>query len=90
MWGEAASRVCSTNLAGAKCLIAAILDPYEAGHLIEVARAANPSMRVVARANSAEGVEYLLLSGADVVLMGGEELANGMAQAVLGEREPVA
>jgi K+:H+ antiporter len=78
------------NLAGAKCLIAAIPDPYEAGHLIEVARAANPSMRVIARAHSAEGVKYLRTLGADVVLMGEEELANGMARAVLGERGPAA
>jgi CPA2 family monovalent cation:H+ antiporter-2 len=78
------------NLAGAKCLVAAIPDPYEAGHLIEVARAANPSMRVIARAHSAEGVKYLRTLGADVVLMGEEELANGMARAVLGERRPAA
>lgn len=76
------------NLAGARRLIAAIPDPYEAGHVIEAARAANPSIRIVARAHSVEGVEYLRAMGADVVLMGEEELANGMARAALGERAP--
>jgi CPA2 family monovalent cation:H+ antiporter-2 len=47
-------------------------------------------MRVIARAHSAEGVKYLRTLGADVVLMGEEELANGMARAVLGERRPAA
>jgi monovalent cation:H+ antiporter-2, CPA2 family len=76
------------NLAGARRLIAAIPDPFEAGHVIEAARAANPSIRIVARAHSVEGVEYLRAMGADVVLMGEEELANGMALAALGERAP--
>jgi CPA2 family monovalent cation:H+ antiporter-2 len=72
------------NLARAHTLISAIPDPFEAGHLIEAARAANPSIRVVARAHSAEAVDYLRKLGADVVLMGEEELARGMSRAALG------
>jgi CPA2 family monovalent cation:H+ antiporter-2 len=72
------------NLAGAHTLITAIPDPFEAGHLIEVAKAANPGIRTVARAHTAEGVAYLRKLGADVVLMGEDELARSMSGAVLG------
>lgn len=72
------------NLAGAHTLITAIPDPFEAGHLIEAAKAANPGIRTVARAHTADGVSYLRQLGADVVLMGEEELARGMSRAVLG------
>jgi CPA2 family monovalent cation:H+ antiporter-2 len=76
------------NLAGAKWLIAAIPDVYEAGHLIEQARAANPSIRVLARAHTSEEVEYLRGLGADLILMGEEEIAKGMIQDVLGKLQP--
>jgi CPA2 family monovalent cation:H+ antiporter-2 len=70
------------NLAGARYLISAIPDAFEAGHLVEAAKAANPGIWVVARAHSAEAVEYLRKVGADKVLMGEEELAKGMAAAL--------
>jgi monovalent cation:H+ antiporter-2, CPA2 family len=70
------------NLRGARFLIAAIPDAFEAGHVVEFAKAANPSIRVIARAHSSEGVDYLRKLGADVVLMGEEELAKGMAAAL--------
>jgi CPA2 family monovalent cation:H+ antiporter-2 len=75
------------NLAGARWLIAAIPDVYEAGHLIEEARAANPAIRVLARAHGAEEVEYLRNLGADLILMGEEEIAKGMIRDVLGQSE---
>jgi CPA2 family monovalent cation:H+ antiporter-2 len=70
------------NLRGARFLIAAIPDAFEAGHVVEFAKAANPSIRVIARAHSSEGVDYLRKLGADVVLMGEEELAKGMTAAL--------
>ena len=70
------------NLAGARYLISAIPDAFEAGHLVEAAKAANPGIWVVARAHSTEAVEYLRKVGADKVLMGEEELAKGMAAAL--------
>jgi CPA2 family monovalent cation:H+ antiporter-2 len=70
------------NLAGARYLISAIPDAFEAGHLVEAAKAANPGIWVVARAHSTEAVEYLTKVGADKVLMGEEELAKGMAAAL--------
>ena len=70
------------NLKHARCLVTAIPDPYEAGHLVEAAKAANPNIRVIARAHTAEAVDYLRKVGADVVLMGEEELAKSMSAAV--------
>jgi len=71
------------NLQGAIYLITAIPDPFEAGHVVEVAKASNPQVRVIARAHSAEAVAYLRKLGADVVLMGEEELARGMSEALV-------
>jgi CPA2 family monovalent cation:H+ antiporter-2 len=71
------------NLAQAKWLIVAIPDPFEAGHLIEAARAASASIRIIARAHSAESVDYLRSVGADTVVMGEDEIARGMVRDVL-------
>jgi monovalent cation:H+ antiporter-2, CPA2 family len=71
------------NLAGARCVVSAIPDAFEAGHLVEAAKAANPGVRVVARAHSSEAVTYLRNLGADIVLMGEEELAKGMSKAIV-------
>jgi CPA2 family monovalent cation:H+ antiporter-2 len=73
------------NLPHAKWLITAIPDPFEAGHIIEVARKANPGIRIIARAHSAEGVDYLRSVGADAVFMGEDEIARGMVRSILGE-----
>lgn len=71
------------NLGEARYVISAIPDAFEAGHLVEAAKAANPSIHVVARAHSSEAVGYLRNLGADTVLMGEEELAKGMSQAIM-------
>ena len=71
------------DLPRARWLISAIPDPFEAGHVIEAARAANPAVRVIARAHSAEAVSYLRQLGADHVLMGEEEIARGMVRDLL-------
>ena len=71
------------NIPGARCLITAIPDAFEAGHVIESARAANPAIHIVARAHSTESVAYLKSLGADDVLTGQEEIAQGMLRTVL-------
>jgi len=65
-------------------LVVAIPDPFEAGSIVETARLAAPSTRIVARAHSGEAVEHLKKCGADFVLMGEEEIARGMVRHVLG------
>jgi CPA2 family monovalent cation:H+ antiporter-2 len=76
------------NLAGAKWLVVAIPDPFEAGHLVEQARTINPGVRILARAHSEEAVDYLKNLGADVILMGEEEVARGMIRDMLDTEDP--
>ncbi len=70
------------NFRDARYLIVAIPDAFEAGHILEVARQANASIMVVARAHQTEEVAYLRKRGADQVLMGEEELARAMSAQV--------
>jgi CPA2 family monovalent cation:H+ antiporter-2 len=74
------------NLPGAHCLILAIPNTFEAGHAVTFAKAANPGIRIIARAHTADGVDYLRKLGADIVLMGEEELAHGMTRALAAAR----
>jgi CPA2 family monovalent cation:H+ antiporter-2 len=76
------------NLAGARWLITAIPDAFEAGHLFEEARAANPAIRLLARAHSREEVDYLRTLGADVIVMGEEEIARGIINDIVGTVPP--
>jgi CPA2 family monovalent cation:H+ antiporter-2 len=71
------------NLPAAKWLISAIPDPFEAGNLIERARAANPSIRVMARAHTDAEVAYLRGLGAELVVMGEDEIAQRIIKDVL-------
>ena len=71
------------NLPTAKWLISAIPDPFEAGNLIERARAANPAIRVLARAHSDAEVAYLKGLGAELVVMGEDEIAQRIIKDVL-------
>jgi CPA2 family monovalent cation:H+ antiporter-2 len=71
------------NLPAAKWLISAIPDPFEAGNLIERARKANPSIRVMARAHTDAEVDYLRGLGAELVVMGEDEIAKRIIKDVL-------
>jgi CPA2 family monovalent cation:H+ antiporter-2 len=70
------------NLKAARALVTTISDPYEAGHIIEAAKAANAAIRVIASTHDHEGEAYLRQVGADEVLVGEAELARAMAAAV--------
>jgi CPA2 family monovalent cation:H+ antiporter-2 len=73
----------SANAAGAKRLILAIPNAFEAGQIILRARSANPSIGIIARAHSDAEVEHLRGLGADVVIMGEREIARGIVEEVL-------
>ncbi|MBX9759534.1 MAG: Kef family K(+) transporter [Beijerinckiaceae bacterium] len=75
------------NLKGARCLVSAISDAFEAGGIIEQARAANPNMRIVARANSEEAVDYLRSLGAQDIIFSDEEIAQRMIEDALAVAE---
>jgi len=67
----------------ARLLIVATPDPYQASAIIARGRAANPNIETVARAHSEDARRYLEQHGADLVLVGENELAFGLAQHVL-------
>ncbi|MBB3592535.1 CPA2 family monovalent cation:H+ antiporter-2 [Rhizobium sp. BK529] len=66
------------NLAGARSLVVAIPNAFEACRIAEQGRAVNPSILIVARAHSDAEVEELRQYGADTVIMGEREIALGM------------
>jgi CPA2 family monovalent cation:H+ antiporter-2 len=68
----------ASNIAAAARLFIAIPDGFEAGQIAEQARAANPDLRIVARAHSDAEAEHLLKYGADAVILGERELARAM------------
>lgn len=82
----------AANPAAAKRLILAIPNAFEAGPIINRAKAANPDIIVIARAHSDAEVEHLNSVGADLVIMGEREIARGIIERVLdsGDARPPA
>jgi CPA2 family monovalent cation:H+ antiporter-2 len=70
----------AANLAGARYLLVAIPEAFEAGQIVQQARAANPGIQIIARAHSDAEVEHLTSLGADIVIMGEREIALGIIQ----------
>jgi K+:H+ antiporter len=70
----------AANVTEARRLLVAVSNPFEAGQIIERARALNPNLKIVARAHSESDVEHLTRVGADVVIMGEREIARGMIE----------
>jgi|APTNR8051073442_1049403.scaffolds.fasta_scaffold07538_4 CPA2 family monovalent cation:H+ antiporter-2 len=72
----------AANLGQARELVIAIPDAFEAGQVVEQARAANPNLEIIARAHSDAKVEHLSGLGANVVIMGEREIARGMIEEI--------
>jgi monovalent cation:H+ antiporter-2, CPA2 family len=68
----------SANLGAARYLLIAIPEAFEAGQIVQQARAANPGIRIIARAHSDAEVEHLSSLGADLIIMGEREIALGI------------
>jgi CPA2 family monovalent cation:H+ antiporter-2 len=64
--------------AAAGALMVAIPDAFEAGQVVEQARQARGDLLIVGRAHSDEEVVHLTRLGADRVIMGEREIAQGM------------
>jgi CPA2 family monovalent cation:H+ antiporter-2 len=62
-------------------LLVTIPDAFESGNLVERGRAANPDLKIIARAHSDAEVDHLKKLGADAVVMGEVELAKGIVAA---------
>ncbi|WP_454616208.1 YbaL family putative K(+) efflux transporter [Bradyrhizobium cenepequi] len=76
----------ATNPSAARYLVVAIPEAFEAGQIVQQARAANPDIRIIARAHSDAEVEHLTRLGADTVIMGEREIARAMIESL--QREP--
>lgn len=70
----------AANVAEARRVIVAIPNAFEAGQIVQQAKAANPSVDVVARAHSDAEVQYLTDLGADSVIMGEREIARAIIE----------
>jgi CPA2 family monovalent cation:H+ antiporter-2 len=68
----------AANLAAAARLFVAVPNAFESGQVVEQARAANPALKIVARAHLDSEVDYLRGLGADAVVMGEREIARAM------------
>lgn len=68
----------SANLGAAKRLIVAVPDCFEAGQIVEQARATNTGLRIIARAHSDAEAKYLKEYGASDVVQGSRETAEAM------------
>jgi CPA2 family monovalent cation:H+ antiporter-2 len=78
----------AANLAAARWLFVAIPDGFEAGQVVEQARAVNPKLDIIARAHSDAEVEHLTGLGASRTIMGEREIAQGMLEHALGKTSP--
>ena len=75
----------AANPGGARRLVLAIPNAFEAGQMILRARAANPALEVIARAHSDAEVDHLKHLGANTVIMGEREIARGIVELILDE-----
>ncbi|MDT3707275.1 MAG: cation:proton antiporter [Thiobacillus sp.] len=66
------------NVEGARNVVIAIPNAFEAGQATEQCRKHNPQVVIVARAHSDEEEQHLLHLGANTVIMGEREIALGM------------
>src|SRR6185437_10847210 len=73
------------NVMGARCVVIAIPNAFEAGQATEQCRKLNAAVRIIARADADEEVDYLRRLGADEVIMGEREIGLGMIEWLNGE-----
>ncbi|MFZ5784404.1 MAG: YbaL family putative K(+) efflux transporter [Pseudomonadota bacterium] len=70
----------AANVAGARRLFVTIPEAFEAGQVVQQARAANPRLEILARAHSDAAVEHLKGMGANLVVLGEQEIADRMIE----------
>jgi CPA2 family monovalent cation:H+ antiporter-2 len=70
----------AANLAGARRLFVTVPEAFEAGQIVEQARAANPALEILARAHSDAAVAHLQGRGANLVVSGEREIAERMVE----------
>jgi CPA2 family monovalent cation:H+ antiporter-2 len=80
--------ISAINLAGARRLYVTIPEAFEAGQIVQQARAANPGLDILARAHADGVVEHLDRLGANLVVSGETEIAHRMLERALREETP--
>ncbi|MDB5415736.1 MAG: sodium:proton antiporter [Rubritepida sp.] len=70
----------AANLPAARHLFVTIPEAFEAGQVIQQARAAHPDLSIVARAHRDAEVDHLTRLGADLTVMGEREIAQRMIE----------
>ncbi|MBB5693287.1 cation:proton antiporter domain-containing protein [Muricoccus pecuniae] len=68
------------NLPGARRLFVTVPEAFEAGQVVEQARALNPALEITARAHSDAAVEHLERLGATYIVMSEREVARRMLE----------
>jgi len=76
--GASADVLKLANIEGARCLMVAIPNVFDAGAAAEQGRKLNPSLRIIVRAHSEPEEAHLKNLGASVVVLGGREIGLGM------------
>ncbi|MFT8245779.1 YbaL family putative K(+) efflux transporter [Roseomonas sp. BN140053] len=71
----------AANLPAAHRLFVTVPEAFEAGQVVEQARALNPGLEIVARAHTDGAVEHLTRLGSTLTIMGEREIARRMVQA---------
>ena len=74
----AAGMLQAANVGAARALLVAIPDAFEGGQIVAKARAISADLPIIARAHSEQEVAHLKHHGANVVIMGEEEIAKAM------------
>lgn len=77
----------AANLPEARILLVAIPNAFEAGQIIQQARAANSALEIIARAHFDAEVDHLTQYGANTVIMGEREIARAMLDHTRALRE---
>ena len=70
----------TANLPSARRLFVTVPEVFEAGQVVEQARAANPDLEIIARAHSAAAVGHLEELGCSLAVMGEHEIAMRMLE----------
>jgi CPA2 family monovalent cation:H+ antiporter-2 len=73
------------NVMGARCVIIAIPNAFEAGQAVEQCRKLSSAVRIIARAHAEEEISYLDKLGANKVIMGEREIGLGMIDWLKGQ-----
>jgi CPA2 family monovalent cation:H+ antiporter-2 len=76
-----AETLVAAKIREATCIFVAIPNGFEAGQIVQKAKAVNPTLTIVARAHSDDEAEHLRRLGASKIIMGERELALAMVDA---------